>query len=57
MTAEDRDDADDEKWCAERRTEVIDYLAPANAIEIVEGQWAPKRLAIVDDRRRTLINL
>lgn len=27
MTAEDRDDADDEKWCAERRTEVIDYLA------------------------------
>jgi hypothetical protein len=57
MTAEDRDDADDEKWCAERRTEVIDYLAPANAIEIVEGQWAPKRLAIVADHRRTLINL
>jgi len=27
MTAEDWDDADDEKWCAERRSEVIDYLA------------------------------
>ena len=39
MTAEDWDEADDEKWCAERREEVREYLArqPQKFGEV--GEW------------------